>query len=185
VCGHLCNVQHVLINTALCYKFILFCICKCWSFVLTYLADEYFYLCVDARVCMCVRACTGYSFVCSVLIFCVYCSYLYILLGIAYAAIYQVCAVLEMFAYVYQCVYPSCANYFRWFFRCTTFIGCLNVCPSSTSLWYPWYRLSCHMCVLYLIYDFSNQSCHCYFWWLECAPVWPIYFSRQSRHFVW
>jgi hypothetical protein len=27
VCGHLCNEQHVLINAALCYKFILFCEC--------------------------------------------------------------------------------------------------------------------------------------------------------------
>jgi hypothetical protein len=25
------------------------------------------------------------------------------------------------------------------------------------------------MCVLYLIYDLNNQSCYCYFWWLECA----------------
>jgi hypothetical protein len=45
----------------------------------------------------------GTPFVCSVLIFCVYCSYLYILLGIVCAAISQVHAVFEISGYMYQC----------------------------------------------------------------------------------
>jgi hypothetical protein len=154
-CGHLCNVQYLLINTALYYKFLLFCVCKCWCISLV----------CHSLVCV----------YCGLLIiffifFCVYCSYLHILLGVACAAICrQVRVVSEISDCLYQYVYRSCAYSFCWFFRCSSFLGCLNTYPSSKSLWYPRYRLSWRMCVLYLIYDLNNQNFHCYFQWLECA----------------
>jgi hypothetical protein len=71
-------------------------------------------------------------------------------------------------------------------FRCGTFLQCLNICPSSPSLWYAWHRLSCRMCVLYLIYNLNNQSRNCYFWWLGC-DLYILYwmFLQCDQYIYW
>jgi hypothetical protein len=93
---------------------------------------------------------------------------------------------------VYPCLCHSFVCYLCWFCICGIFPVYLGVFLSCVFLWCPWCLLWCRICVPCLVCDLRIQS-YCYCSWLNvCAPcIWkvlsvcPMYFSGQSRHFIW